>query len=473
MKLVTVNLNFNKLTKLNIISFVTKFILFLILFNLQIGCNFKVHLNNKKPGSGVIAKLPWKYPNQSEYSIQDVPFYTLNNISPLRGQAARIIIHPEILSDRIAGPDFSLKYTLDNENKILPLNRLSAQALVVYAHMENFYFWDRALELPSSLREQSVVGLDARIIDSGDVHGSGSYSVNNAQHNGLLRAILIDPYQETGVPLSINGGVLAHEHFHALFFDLSFGSILEEFQKQLVEIEKENAKKQTTNLMSHIIEFDNELKINAVDPHRRKSVRTNLKIGKEEFTETELDFFYNLILLKAFNEGLADVWGWLYTGDADFISHSLQVVKLKLDGNSRELKLKSLDYPLKSSLEIRSEIENHKYGVYGAVNEMQYQLGTQLASTVFKRIVDSEKSLLLNEQQRNKWSQKIINVVASLKGQFHLLGTNDINFTQFLKKLIFDDTEVKTLSQEECDSWSEFFKSDEKEQILKHLCPAT
>src|SRR5690606_9491676 len=92
------------------------------------------------------------------------------------------------------------------------------------------------------------------------------------------------------LPMALNGGILAHEHFHAYFFAL---------------------------LLEKVI-----LILDQWPTPTASSVHSGVKSGwwLPHFNST---LNHNMGVLLAWNEGLADFWGYLYSGDPQFIGESL------------------------------------------------------------------------------------------------------------------------------------------------------
>jgi hypothetical protein len=95
--------------------------------------------------------------------------------------------------------------------------------------------------------------------------------------------------------MSLNAGIMAHEHFHAIFNS----AISHAFSGEAPVSGCHNA-----ILTGDISDFM---------PRGKQAVHAYRN--------------WNEFLLQALNEGLADVWGWLYSKDPNFISHSVPAVE--------------------------------------------------------------------------------------------------------------------------------------------------
>lgn len=151
---------------------------------------------------------------------------------------------------------------------------------------------------------------------------------NNAFYGSELDVLYFVPYTQNQLPVPLNAGVIGHEHFHAYF------------AKQVI-----------------------------------LPLRTKKK-------SVYLDY-----VLKSLNEGLADVWGWLYTGDPDFIALSMpQLLKkrtLEIQANS-ELHIKPESLLRAEAFEAQQlcpNLERCKSANQLTIDEA-YENGTELARLI-------------------------------------------------------------------------------------------
>ncbi len=98
-------------------------------------------------------------------------------------------------------------------------------------------------------------------------------------------------------------------------------------------------------------------------------------------SEESLHSYYHMALKRGLNEGLADFWGWMYTGDPDFIAQSIPAVK-----ESRSLKA-SNDMTnvlpdmntIKDWIEARYLMLRHKQDIDGDIVNYAYTLATSFS----------------------------------------------------------------------------------------------
>ncbi|MCB0411217.1 MAG: hypothetical protein KDD22_01745, partial [Bdellovibrionales bacterium] len=114
-----------------------------------------------------------------------------------------------------------------------------------------------------------VVNVEMIMLDD-----KGEPESNNARYFYEQDIITIAPFKKSGIPMAINGGVIAHEYFHSVFERLFV-----------------------------------------------KSYRSQSGGPPQQFEGLQ---FYNEIVLRSWNEGLADFYAYLYLQTADLFGNSVQ-----------------------------------------------------------------------------------------------------------------------------------------------------
>ena len=246
--------------------------------------------------TGQLFRIPWP-DSKHEYSMQDVVVESFNEPQFLRGDFAEIFIQPELRFDlgTLAQPGTpSGRFVTTQTGVMLALDAASIQAATLYAHLERLRKFDVLVGAAPFLPTRQLVGINVGIIDS-EKH----LIENNAQYNPIVDALLFVPYTESELPIIFNAGVIAHEHFHSIFQKI----VLSEF----------NVKKSYLNAK---IEEPTTLPILNDEPSEKVSTKLNSSISIDQ---------YNRFVLRGINEGLADYWGWLYSGDENFVGRSLPI----------------------------------------------------------------------------------------------------------------------------------------------------
>lgn len=414
--------------------------------------------------SPLVVRIPWQKRGEKNFKIQDVEIKTIQHLSPLQGSVADLLYNPEIFTDHIDGSPYEVKFTYDSENRIIPLNYLSSEALAIYAHLENLSFWDQTLALPARLHEKMRVGFAAR------AHGKDGRSVvNNAMYNGRNRSMLIFTYSENGVPVSVNGGVLAHEHFHSIFYDMVIIPWVEQYynqkktQKISMLLQKSFKDFESPHVQEHPVNFDQFVETQAPSTERPKLDRwSDKKQRVSEEDKKDIEDAYISTLNRGFNEGIADIWGWFYSQDENFISHSL----VEVGNHSRDLNFKS--EVLWTEDQVKSHLASHIDVLEDASKYYAYVVGTQVARLLYTRITQVEGgSAFISIEARNKWSQLILNRISHLSDEFAKAGSFTLTPALFVNQLILDQD---VLSDSDCQFWYSKFAVDDGYQILRSHC---
>ena len=263
------------------------------------------------------------YSPDQGYHLKVVELSTLKSISQAKGSAAEFIIQPRYRNGQIRGLPMNLQTIKSSDGVYIAKNSDSLQALTLYTHFERLKKLDQKLglaKLNPGPRKVIVQALFQR---------GASTEPNNAFYSSDLDAILFSKFTSESLPLMANGGVVAHEHFHSLF------------QKIMNE-----GTPLPLSMSPHLEEEDLE-------------VDSSLSARQQ----------YDLVLLRAFNEGLADIWGWAYSGDLDFVGRSVPRYKAE-----RSLGKDLIEFS--SGEVIRGEMDRLSKDSY---NLLSYRLGTEIA----------------------------------------------------------------------------------------------
>lgn len=109
---------------------------------------------------------------------------------------------------------------------------------------------------------------------------------------------------------------------------------------------------------------------------------------------------FNRFMLRAVNEGMADFWAWVYTGDVRFMGRSLP----------RHSKIRKLDGPVKKLPTLSQLQEAIRRQKNGRITSLAYELGTRYARLFRQLAVDAK---LADTREKRGEMAKII--VAALK----------------------------------------------------------
>jgi hypothetical protein len=368
----------------------------------MMGCNQKKVRDDHR----IRVQIPWA-DSQGKYSLQVVELKTVSNLSRLKGLAARFLFVPGNVSGILTGEEPFVHYIVNSDGVIIPTDRFSIELFSLYAHLEKLREKDSLIGI--SKTAPMTVGVQVHF----EVNGKTEF--NNAFYSSDLKSILVVPYVISDLlPLSINGGVLAHEYFHSLFDRFVFTPMGSDLKKGFDE--------------------------------------TGIRVSDDRTV-------YRDVLIGGINEGLADFWGWAYAGDTDFILHSLSDARVR----DRSLEAKALKLIQESDLRKKTD----SFKTYDYANSYYYILGTQVAR-IFKSYSDyiAIKNSLSVFEARLKVSKTIISALSVF--QKKLLETKEsgnLSPWNFIESYVLSREKNEIV---DCEFWRSIGPNDLME--LDNLC---
>jgi hypothetical protein len=473
--------------------------------------------------------LPW--PDQSgSYQIQKVTVNTISDWAPLRGTAVDVRSHV----DRIDANTFSfrevmLEYSHDKSGAIIPLTRFATEIASIYAHFEQLQKLDLKLDLPDADRTRRVYVRFLKVDEQ-----EKYISVNNAYYDGSVDSFFIVPYYLKGLPISVNGAILAHEHFHSIFNRLVKSKI--NIARKAKESEESKAPGPTSELPTVETSTQPTVPINTIpaksgpvisgptnsgkptpvaigdSPHASEFARSVFNVFNfavpppslfDKIENAEIDplvqeanrpQFLNEAMEKGLNEGLADVWAWLYSNDPCFMAHSFGGARPKTGVISDEhsslcpndapaafditaerclkpdLKnLKMFDLDLMS----KKYFQNFKCRRREDSTDFAYKLGTNLARLIYLRL--DERGELQSQEARFGWAKRIVEVIPSFLP--HLLKVlvdenkkkSFVQWENIIDVLLFGPGSA-SITPENCARWANILSSSQKMENFKSKC---
>lgn len=280
-------------------------------------------------------QVPITKTQTGEYELQNLTLDTLSDLKTLFGKAARFFLEPGIFQGKLVGKSPAIQFMRNSSGVYIAKDALSLQMLTLYAHFERLMKQDQALGIDSILSWPRQVAVDAQVKP-----GTGSLE-NNALYSGENDIFIFVPYRLEGLPLMVNGGVVAHEHFHAYFQKLFIDPIKNEYPS-----------------------------VAGLQPHK---TQLETATSDEEIPNAKVDLpaAYHSVLLRGLNEGLADIWGWLYSGDVNFVRKSLP----------QEKSTRRLDLPVNSFVSsdqlakmVEGTQDNNQVGLSYAIGNLYARL---------------------------------------------------------------------------------------------------
>lgn len=313
----------------------------------------------------------------------------IDNLNEVTGKYARFVFAPKITSEGLVGFAPHARFVKAADGVFVPADEQSQHLAAIYAEFEQLYLFDQKLGVENLLAWPRVVGFSVRILNG------SSILTDNAFYDGASDATLVVPYKDGHLPLAMNPGVLAHEHFHSLFDRLVVRPLLQE--------------KLISRRMSPSAHAEKEL--------AEYFEKIQQKAADIELDDAELDErLYNTVLLKSVNEGLADVWGWVRTGDMNFVGRSLPAftVARTLEVGADETPVPLLDK--KSFRDILASFSRTRRAEM-LLNDFAYRPGTQLARALI-HTVGADRSDLSNEEFRQEVGALVIRALPELVKEF-------------------------------------------------------
>lgn len=315
------------------------FSIFSLMFLNLFGCQSSFDQVGSK-AQVITSKIPLYV--DSNYQLTQVQIKTLTNVAKLQGPAARFYLAPSVgIDGHLNGLDPLPKLFKAQSGQVIAGDLRTLELLTLYYHFEQLMLMDTQLGILKLNSWPRKVGLEARVVDKSNV-----ISANNARYFGLVDAYLFDSFIRDDLNLTVNGGVIAHEHFHSIFFKM---------------------------VLIPFYGLDNPEALSESNPHKPNSGVLLVKMNSRKEHVT--------YLIRAWNEGLADVWGWIYSSDTNFVQRSLSFE------NSRNLKLS------KRALTSRRNFLTTIDSTFDSSAKLglSYELGSEVARVIFHNSTDLDK----------------------------------------------------------------------------------
>lgn len=278
--------------------------------------------------------LPWPDEHGQE-SLQVVTIETLNSPYELSGPAAKVYLQSGFSNSGYLGDPVHPQMTVV-DGIFIPINALSSLGLVLYAHMERIQKLDVELGFHTGLHWPRQVGY--QILMQGAE--SSALEFNNALYFWDWDAIAFMPTTNGKTSLAINPGVIAHEHYHAHFYHRVQASLPQ---------------------LSH---------------------------------KTALDIFNEEVVLRGWNEGLADYYGFIYSKNPEFLEMSFG----HSDGQRRKLNVKR-GYPVRTAATLYKSFEK-QFQNQEPYTGFAYFIGTDIARTLYQLVEVAEADAPISTHKR-------------------------------------------------------------------------
>ena len=355
----------------------------LILISLLAACSSPVDKEQYNPCKVKVRVLQ----KDGKYSLETVELKTLQDVSGIQSSKIRVTMNPRFFNDgTVSELTPEAQYFVNEDGVIVPKTALSEQMFTLYKIMEDLFFFDKSIGVDQILKYPRTISLQEK---------SSADAADNGFYMSAFDRIRILTYDGHKAPLAWNAGVVAHEHFHAIF---------------------ENIVKPTQSTVG-------------LDYEGTVFASQEAANGMDDQTG------YNYLILKALNEGLADYWANLHTG----LSDSYQTSYDEKDNNRKVLpivhQMNSQD-ALKDLFDFRNYVMENiaSKGKNRPINSLVYEkseLYSNLIKSMSNKIFPEDKSVDAADRKRAQgdWivaSLKKLSEVVHLKGKFQTLSQADI-----------------------------------------------
>lgn len=409
-----------------------------------VGCELKLKDTSGAGDLDVQLPLPAARNDEGEvsgqaYQYQLVKLLNVFELKKVRGKYARFYLSPTVENNRLSGVFPNAEFLKNKKNIYTPANELSVQMASIYYHMQNMALLDEKLGVGSVNSWPRDIGIGVKIPHKTNLN-SIQMMRNNALYEGSFDAILFVPDDTEQIPIAVNGGILAHEHFHSLFFKIVMSEL---YNQGVASKDIPTTIHPMTSMKESFTFLSDEKSLEDINANAAK---------ESSFSEEQMHVLYNSTLLKGLNEGLADFWGWMYTNDNDFIVHSLPTI-----GESRSLNLNKLDLQnlvLAAPVQISQQIKTFSQtpeDLPNNINEYAYTLGTQFARSLraFLNLHKNSRKIELLQAKENI-AKAIVRVLPKVKDLFLKKDKQQlVSPTELAIKMI---EEIPELNTSECEA---------------------
>lgn len=400
----------------------------------ELGCSLAAREQNPSQDDYRVL-LPWSV--DGKYQFHNVDLHSLLNLSSLKSETTMFLLSPSLSGKQLVGYQPRVRTFVNQDGVHVPTDELSLELLTLYAHLEKLEDLDEAVGLGQLLPKPRVVGVEVRIPQK-QSKSQNQQVENNALYSPQLDALLFVPYHGPDLPLAVNAGVVAHEHFHALFNYL----VLKPARAKIRAIRTAQAhSKEEKKMISQFAGLD-EAVTTAADQMNGGVKRNSPLVGDPKTNTGNGDStvgledweVYHINLLRAVNEGLADVWGWVYSGDKVFVRRSIPALKATRD------------------LEASAQVHLYNREVFqqltvtasysGMEANRAYELGTQYARLIK---MSFEPALKKSSLRREALGMIVAKVLPRIRGRMETLEKGSWVKPSELIDMVIDNLNKETI----------------------------
>lgn len=384
-------------------------------------CSYKS--NTDQASGNVLVQVPVQT-SSSAYQLKTLQLLGIEQLREVSGAFVKFFYSPGSNGFNLTGQS-PVAHFIKSGSVFIPSDFISTQMATIYFHMQSLAALDQQVGAGAVITWPRSVGLETQVEEAYGIR------VNGAFYDGKTDAMMFVPFTNSELPISVNAGIIAHEHFHSLFYKLILKSAIEQ---KLV--------------LSKSASIHDEKKI--------EFIKTKMQV--QDIPNDAV--LFNELYLRGINEGFADFWGWVYTEDTEFMKWSLPSY-----ASERSLKLNAAttgQYVTKNK--ILDMLDNAKFSddIQGSLASYSYEIGTpharflkQLAS-----IYSSDNQVSMTEA-KIKVAQDLIVFLNSFKSNLSQLNQDQ----QINEKSVFQyfaDQKIKsnTLTKASCEFLVQYLNFD-------------
>lgn len=365
-------------------------LLLIFVSSLLLSCAKKVENKN------VVVRIALPDEN-GDYKFQNVKLKSISNVEEVRGAVADIYLDADGVKEHIKkdahidgqyrfyklnGQRPKLNLYRDSKGVYHPKDYIGYEALSVYANIERLEDLNKKIGIPDLLRLPRQINLSQI-----DIMTDG-LSEDNAYYHTEYDYMAFIPYSGSALSTSINAGVVGHEYFHAIFNYLKHKNykpklVLEDF------FDSTYLENTGVNIPANLHARTSAVpwKHSVVIPTAYSSSCQVIYELKANMRSAFRTFQYNEYFIQdALNEGMADVWAWIYTNNSNFFGHTFNSLAHQtarsLDAkhsSSLDVKTSLVQESIVEAADIFSKKSGFCLGYYARV---RYPFGTRFARTM-------------------------------------------------------------------------------------------
>ncbi len=387
-------------------------VLFFLTLGFLAGCSDPLEDNEKCPCDVKINELQ----EDGTYKRSVYTFKTLENARTMTGSKINLRFNPRFYQDgSVKDITPENQFFVNSSGILIPSHTFSEELFSIYKIMEELYYFDTQIGVDRFLTYPRTVSIDNR--------SKSAKRREDAYYTPIHDRIVVLSYDGKLAPLGLNKGVIAHEHFHAIF-----NNVVRPIQKT----------------------------VNDIGP-ASSSANGSEKAGMIISDTKDKNLSYNYLILRALDEGLSDFWASLITGMSNAYLASLSKANVEYREVSGNI------YPIHSQDVLAANLvyENFKTEMktgHGQVQGYIYFIGvhySNLIKSLSKKIALAREDLT-PDQERVEIAKWIISSLQKLAQTLEQNGSLKVLSQADLLSSFIPETQNRALLKEICADLNEF-----------------